>query len=278
LSAASAAAGPAAPPLRLRTVFCTRGGLFGALVLRRLRACERIEICAIVRSTRILQPRYGWLRGALALIRRCGLAYALYLWCVTTLADVLCRAVPESAVPARTGAIPVHVTADINGGAGLTFLTGCAPQLLVSAFFDQRLTAAALSIPARGCVNIHPSLLPEFRGVDPVLRARVSGAAALGVTVHWMSPALDDGPVLAQRPVEVPPEASIFAATAALFRAGAELLVEGVERIGGRDPGAPQRGVGSYQGWPTRADVRALHAKGGVLIRAADLLACTSSL
>ena len=55
---------------RLRTVFCTCGGLFGALVLRRLRACDRLEICAVVRSTRVLDPKFGFLRGAAAQVRR----------------------------------------------------------------------------------------------------------------------------------------------------------------------------------------------------------------
>jgi methionyl-tRNA formyltransferase len=77
-----------APP-RLRTVFCTCGGLFGALVLRRLRASDRLEICGIIRSVRVLDPRFGFLRGALAQIRRSGVAYALYLWCTTTLTDWL---------------------------------------------------------------------------------------------------------------------------------------------------------------------------------------------
>jgi methionyl-tRNA formyltransferase len=271
----SAASAPGASSQRLRTVFCTRGGLFGALVLRQLRSCERLEVCAIVRSTRVLRPGEGWLRGVLALVSRCGLGYSLYLWCATSLTDLLCRLAPGGAVPARTRDVPVHVTADINDASGLEFLRGCAPQLLVSAFFDQRLHLAALAIPAYGCVNVHPSLLPFFGGVDPVMRARTA-RAALGVTVHWMTPGLDEGPILAQQPVPVPAAASVLGATAALFRAGADLLVRSLDRIAARDPGVPQ-GVGSYQGWPTRSDVRALRAMGTALVRAADLRAAAGA-
>jgi methionyl-tRNA formyltransferase len=85
---ANVVADTAAQAPRLRTVFCTCGGLYGALVLRRLRACaHRLEICGIVRSSRVLDPRFGFLKGAVEQIRRSGLAYALYLWCTTTLAD-----------------------------------------------------------------------------------------------------------------------------------------------------------------------------------------------
>jgi methionyl-tRNA formyltransferase len=268
LSAASAAPGPAATP-PLRTVFCTRGGAYGALVLERLGACPGIELCAIVRSGRILDAHFGWLRGALALIRRCGLAYALYLWCVTSLADW--RGASKAAAPAGIPSLPVHTTRDLNSAAGLGFLARCAPDLLLSACFDQRLGEAALAIPTRGCVNIHPALLPEFRGVDPVLQARLAGAGSLGVTVHWMTPRLDAGAILAQQAVALPARGSVFAATAALFAAGAELLAASLERIARRDPGVPQRSGGSYQSWPSRAEVRALRALGIPLIGIAEL-------
>jgi len=92
------AAKPAGPP-RLRTVLCTCGGLYGALVLRRLRACQSLEICAVIRSSRVIEPRFGFLRGAVEQIRRSGVTYALYLWCATTLADWLCSVAGIGAVP-----------------------------------------------------------------------------------------------------------------------------------------------------------------------------------
>lgn len=265
----AAAAARASPPPRLRTVFCTRGGLYGALVLERLRGCEAIELCAIVHSERILDARFGFLRGALALSRGSGLAYALYLWCATTLADWL--GASRAVAPAPTRRVPVHATRDLNSPAGLGFLARCAPDLLVSAFFDQRLGAAALAVPTRGCVNIHPSLLPDFRGVDPVLQARLARADSLGVTVHWMTPRLDEGAILAQQALTLPARASVCEATAALFAAGAELLATNLYRIAQREPGAAQRSGGSYQSWPSPAEVRALGALGIPLMRIADL-------
>jgi methionyl-tRNA formyltransferase len=257
---------------RLRVIYCTRGGFFGALVLRRLQACEQIEICGIVRSSRMFHARFGFLRGALAYIQRSGLAYSLYLLSATSLADVLCRFGATGCVPTRTrsGGIPVHTTCDINDAASLQFLRVCTPDLLVSAFFDQRLQEAALALPPRGCVNIHPSLLPSFKGVDPVLQARVQRADRLGVTVHRMVPALDAGEILAQRPVDLPERASVFAGTASLFREGAELLVSQIEERALAGPGTPQQTTGSYQSWPTRAELRELRSLGGSLMRLAD--------
>lgn len=265
----------AAAPARLRTVLCTCGGLYGALVLRRLKACDRLEICGVVRSTRVLDPKYGFLRGAVAQVRRSGVAYALYLWCTTTLADWLCALARIGAVPGRSDpqGLPVLVTRDINDAEGLRFLSACAPDLLVSAFFNQRLHGAALALPKRACLNIHPSLLPEAKGVDPVFQSQLHGGVPrLGVTLHFMSLELDGGRILAQRPLEGCAQRSVFEATAMLFREGAELLAAAIERIERGATGTPQSGTGTYQSWPTHRELRALWARGGALLLFADLV------
>jgi folate-dependent phosphoribosylglycinamide formyltransferase PurN len=272
------AAKPAGPP-RLRTVLCTSGGLNGALVLRRLRACERLEICAVIRSSRVLEPRFGFVRGAVELIRRSGVRYALSLWCATTLADWLCGVTGIGAVPARSAAgTRVYTTRNLNDAEGLKFLAACTPDLLVSAFFNQRVHAPALALPKLGCLNIHPALLPEAKGVDPVFQSLLHGVPPLGVTVHFMSPELDAGRIVAQRSVEAGARASVFAITARLYAHGAELLAGAIESVAGGATGTPQSGPGSYQSWPTRGEIRRLHARGGALLRVADLLRFKSFL
>jgi methionyl-tRNA formyltransferase len=258
---------------RVRTVLCTCGGLYGALVLMRLRACDRLEICAVVRSTRVFHPGFGFLRGAVAQVRCSGIAYALYLWCATTLADWLCALGGVGAVPLRstTPGMRVLTTRNINDAEGLQFLTACKPDLLVSAFFNQRLHAAALGLPALGCLNIHPSLLPEAKGVDPVFQALLHDELQFGVTVHFMSAGLDAGPIVAQRCILPRTNSSLFATTALLFREGGELLATQIESIVRGATGTAQSGAGSYQSWPTRAEVLVLRARGGSLLRIADL-------
>ncbi len=281
----------------LRTVFCTSGGLSGALVLERLRACPDLALCGIVRSSRVLDPRFGFARGALEQIRRSGLAYAAYLFCATTLADVLWP-IGRRVRPAARGTVnasprklagigepPVHAehagagprnevpvlrTRDLNDAAGLDFLRVCAPDLLVSAFFNQRLRAPVLSVPKLACVNIHPSLLPELKGVDPAFQALLR-SMPLGVTVHFMTPELDAGRILTRRSVTMPPRVSVLHATARLFDAGAQDLVAALGRIHAGETGIPQEGDGSYQSWPTRAEVRELRANKAALMRPGDM-------
>ena len=270
---ATVVAGAPSRPVRLRTVFCTCGGLYGALVLRRLRACAHLEICGIVRSSRVLDPRFGFLQGAIAQIRRSGLGYALYLWCTTTLADGLC-ALSGLGKPARPGdpAARRLNTRDLNDPEGRAFLAECAPDLLISSFFNQRLASETLAMPTLACLNIHPSLLPDAKGVDPVFQSLLHGGPPLGVTVHFMNPEFDAGKILAQQPVEPRCGASVFETTALLYRDGAELLASAVARVVAGDRGAAQSGPGSYQSWPTAAETAALRRRDGALLRFMDFV------
>jgi methionyl-tRNA formyltransferase len=265
--------GAAAGPARLRTVFCTSGGLYGALVLNRLRACKQLEICGIIRSSRVLDPRFGFVRGAITQIRLSGLRYAMYLWCATTLADALnaLRGTTVAALPDDTPARHL-TTRDLNDPQGRAFLIERAPHLLISAFFNQRLRPEALAVPTRGCLNIHPSLLPDSKGVDPVFQSLLHGAPALGVTVHFMNAEFDAGRILAQQSVAARPGASVFEATALLFRVGADLLAAGIDRVTAGHAGVPQSGAGNYQSWPSAAETAVLRRQGGALVRGLDLI------
>jgi folate-dependent phosphoribosylglycinamide formyltransferase PurN len=224
----------------VRVVLCTSGGAHGAAVLARLRAAPGIELAGLVRSTRILGLRDGLLRGAYRHWRRSGAAYTLYL--------------ARSAL-GRVRLQPAHRTRDINDAESLAFLRGLAPELLVSAWFNQRIGEAAIAAATLGAVNIHPSLLPAYRGVDPIFHARLRGEARIGVTLHRVSPELDRGNILAQAEVAAPPDESVLRTTTRLFVRGAELLAESLGRIAARDPGTPQPEVGGYDSWPNRVQV-----------------------
>jgi len=259
----------------VRIVLCTSGGLYGALVMRRLAADPRVQMVGVVLSSRVLRKDYGWLRGAWAQYRLSGLRYLLYLWAATGLAELLGRGSTLPSVPAQAAVLgcPLHVTRDLNDAAGSAFIDGCAPDLLVSAFFNQRIAPHIFTRPAAGAVNIHPSLLPALKGVDPVFFARLRGIRPLGVTLHRVAAELDAGAVLAQAEVPVTSDDSVLASTARLFERGAGLLLEHLEQVLVGDPGSPQVGAGSYDSWPTPEQVQALVKDGGRLVRAADLRA-----
>jgi methionyl-tRNA formyltransferase len=110
--------------------------------------------------------------------------------------------------------------------AFLATLRALQPDLCVTAAYGNYLPTSFLSIPPQGTLNIHPSLLPLYRGAAPVQRALQDGAAITGVTLLFTVKEMDAGPVLAQREVEVPPNAQAPEALDLLFSVGVEMLLE----------------------------------------------------
>nr|WP_201469765.1 methionyl-tRNA formyltransferase [Microbacterium hydrocarbonoxydans] len=100
-----------------------------------------------------------------------------------------------------------------------------------------------LSAPTNGWINLHFSLLPEWRGAAPVQRALINGDAQLGASVFQLVPALDAGDVFASRAVDVPADATADVALDVLAVDGAELIAEVVDAIAaGTARAVPQHG------------------------------------
>lgn len=262
-----------APPSPLRIVLCTSGGLPGALVMRCLARDPRVRITGLVVSSRVFGKSDSWLQSVWKLYRRSGLRYLLYLWSSTGLAALLGRLgnLPPVQVQAAFLGCPVLTTRDVNDDRGCTFVDACAPDLLVSAFFNQRITSHVFNRPAAGAVNIHPSLLPDLKGVDPMFYAKLRGVKKVGVTLHRLADELDAGALLGQQEVEAGSRESVMRITSRLYQLGAAMLLENLERIGGGDPGSPQQGQGSYDSWPTQGQVSSLRREGNALVTATDL-------
>ena len=258
----------------VRAVFCTIGGTPGAAVFDLLLSCERIRIAGVIHSSRILRANYSFPRGACEQVRLSGLRYALYLWTATSLADALLTLAGTGSVAslARRAAIPCLVTQNINGERERCWLREVQPDLLISAFFNQRIGPEVLASPMLGAVNIHPSKLPDYRGVDPVFRARASGAGTLGVTLHRMDTDFDTGRILAAEELPIIAGESVLAGTRRLYRRGGELLISQLDAIADGATGAPQPSGGRYDSWPTASEVAALGRLGIALVRPADLL------
>ena len=128
---------------------------------------------------------------------------------------------------------PVRSLAEANGlavrtplriGDDLSCMAGL--DVLLVAAYGQILPDAVLRAPTRGCINVHASLLPRWRGAAPVERAIMAGDAATGVSIMQMDTGLDTGPVLMSRCVAVTETDTGASLTAALANLGAEALLE----------------------------------------------------
>jgi methionyl-tRNA formyltransferase len=105
-------------------------------------------------------------------------------------------------------------------------LTAWAPEIIIVAAFGQILKPAVLDLPPHGCVNVHASLLPQYRGAAPIPAAILSGNAETGITIMRMDVGLDTGPILAQRAEPIHPDDTSLTLSERLSRLGATLLLD----------------------------------------------------
>lgn len=120
-------------------------------------------------------------------------------------------------------------------------LRALAPQVMVVAAFGQILRPDILAIPARGCLNVHASLLPKYRGASPIAAAILAGDSDTGVTIMLMDTGMDTGPVLAARGEPISPQDTTGSLTQRLAETGAELLSQTLPRwLAGQTEPTPQ--------------------------------------
>jgi len=114
---------------------------------------------------------------------------------------------------------------DLGEEAFVGALREADPEVFVLADYGQLLPPALIDLPAGGCVNVHPSLLPRYRGASPVQRALMDGVEVTGVTLMLMEKGLDAGPIIYQQEVEVEEDEDAGSLAAKLALLGGNLLV-----------------------------------------------------
>ena len=110
--------------------------------------------------------------------------------------------------------------------AAMQALQTWAPDLIVVAAFGQILRTAVLELPRFGCVNVHASLLPRWRGAAPIQAALLAGDDQTGVTIMCMDRGVDTGGILSQRSIPIQPDDTAGMLSERLAELGAELLLE----------------------------------------------------
>ena len=102
--------------------------------------------------------------------------------------------------------LEVATPEDINGDAFLKLATDFAPDITLSVFYNQVLGNRLLSLPRVASINVHPSLLPAYRGSGALLWALMDGQDKVGITIHFMERVVDSGDMILQRELEVRPD------------------------------------------------------------------------
>ncbi len=106
-----------------------------------------------------------------------------------------------------------------------------APDLIVTAAYGRILTRDVLNVPPMGCINVHGSLLPKYRGAAPIQWAIINGDTETGITTMFMDEGMDTGDILLQRELEITPDMNCGELYDKLGILGAETLLETIRAI-----------------------------------------------
>lgn len=169
---------------------------------------------------------------------------------------------------ARRHRLPFHRTEDIMSADAMDFIRAQRPDLVVT-LFHQIVRQALIDVPRLGVVNIHPGLIPDFRGIQPYFWELSEGSARAGATMHFIEDeSVDSGGILAQASFDVPPGVSVQRNYYLTCRAAGRLMprvLAGLEsgslKSVGQDPDA-----GAYWRWPDSAAFDRLRERGHSLV------------
>ena len=149
--------------------------------------------------------------------------------------------------------LPIAQPPNLRDPENLQPLVELAPDVLVVAAYGLILPAQVLALPRLGCINVHASLLPRWRGAAPIERAIMAGDTETGVCIMQMEAGLDTGPVLSQQRVAIEPEHTAQPLEEALAKIGAALLIKTLRGLPAPAQPQPIKGI-TYADKLTAAD------------------------
>lgn len=164
--------------------------------------------------------------------------------------------------------IPYSVEPSANAPAVLERLRGYDLDVVVSFSAPQVFKPELLALPRQGCINLHSSLLPHYRGLLPSFWVLYHGEPTTGATVHFMDAEIDNGGILSQVEVDIHGMRTMTEVLSATKRAGGDLMLETLRELkeGKTSPRPNPLEEGSYFTWPTDAEAREFRAKGYSLV------------
>jgi len=127
--------------------------------------------------------------------------------------------------------IPVEQPERLRAEGNAERIQSLQPEIIVVAAYGQILPESILQIPPLGCINIHASLLPKYRGAAPIERSILDGEEKTGVTTMYMAKGLDTGDMIEQAVTEILPTDTGESLTARLAEMGGELILSTMEKL-----------------------------------------------
>ncbi|NLB51589.1 MAG: methionyl-tRNA formyltransferase [Syntrophomonadaceae bacterium] len=127
--------------------------------------------------------------------------------------------------------IPVFQPLKIKDPEAIEYIASWQPDLIITAAYGQIIPPPLLKLPHAGCINIHASLLPKYRGAAPIQRCLMNGENKTGITTMYMDEGLDTGDILLQQEVTIHEDTTYGELHDLLAAAGADLIIDTIEQL-----------------------------------------------
>ena len=138
---------------------------------------------------------------------------------------------PPVKITALAEDIPVYQPSTLRSQEVYDILASIQPDIIIVAAYGMFLPKSILELPRYGCINVHASLLPKYRGASPINAAIIEGESQTGVTIMKMAKGIDTGDMLISRAVDILPDDSYASLHDKLAPVGGQLLLEALDLI-----------------------------------------------
>lgn len=138
---------------------------------------------------------------------------------------------PDVKVCAMKHGLTVYQPASMRGGEAMEIIRGIAPDAIIVAAYGKILPKEMLDFPRCGCINVHASLLPKYRGAAPIQWSVINGDAETGVTVMQMNEGVDTGDMLLKRAIPIGIDDTAESMFEKLSALGGEIIVEALDLL-----------------------------------------------
>jgi len=216
--------------------------------------------------SQLLKQMYGFY-GPIDFIRM-GFKYVYYKLCAKLSRSLPLKGFYSIEQLCRRYGVPVMHRAKVNSTEFLEEIKKLDLDLIISVAAPQIFKEKLIAIPKEGCINIHNSRLPKYRGMLPNFWQMYHGEKAVGTTVHRINAGVDDGEILIQKETAIQPGDSLDSIIRRTKRFGAGVMIEVIEglKAGSIKPKENRREDATYFTFPTARDVAEFRRRGNRLL------------
>lgn len=266
-------------------VFTSKNNIFANRIIKELFSVKGIEVVGIVESNTIYKNENN-ISSILKILKKSGLSYLMsqiIKFSYFKLGSTFYNFNPYKKHKhilfpykslAKKQNIPVFTEKDINSSELIKKISKHKPDIFFSVFMNQIFRTKLLSVPKIGTLNVHPALLPSYKGLSPIFWALSNGEKSSGITIHWVDEGIDSGDIVSQKEVKILPKDTEFSLYLRCVDEGICLLEETFSKAGKKEKlKTLNKFSSSYYSFPTKNDVKRFKQNGRRFLSLKELLA-----